>query len=198
MVEGEKWCLESANATAEPDHSIRSSPSILLTISQNQHSDAGKHGWISIRTFTPTLLWQRLTSQKVALKHWIRIIRRWPVDKVRPDNVSFQKLMQHRLDKYTSTQSATKAAPNVKPNEALASTVVSPKWDESNEMRQVNALYSFLENRYVKENPMPQSLRTPASNPTHYDDLAGELQEAPSRSWFGRVVKRLKGSLRFS
>lgn len=65
-------------------------------------------------------------------------------------------------------------------------------------MRQVNALYSLLENRYANKSPMPQSLRRPSSDPEHYDVLVKELEEAPNRSWFGGLVKRIKGSLRFS
>lgn len=38
----------------------------------------------------------------------------------------------------------------------------------------------------------------PASNPAYYDNLLEELQEAPNRSWFGRLVKRWKGMIRFS
>jgi cytochrome b pre-mRNA-processing protein 6 len=71
-------------------------------------------------------------------------------------------------------------------------------WNELHELSQTNALYSLLENRYMHENPMPAKLRRPASNPEHYDVLVRELEEAPGRSWLGALVKRVKGSLRFS
>lgn len=38
----------------------------------------------------------------------------------------------------------------------------------------------------------------PASHPTYYKDLVRELEEAPQRSWVGRLVNRWKGVLRFS
>ena len=38
----------------------------------------------------------------------------------------------------------------------------------------------------------------PASNPAYYDELVKELQEAPTRSWLSRLVKRWKGMIRFS
>lgn len=38
----------------------------------------------------------------------------------------------------------------------------------------------------------------PASNPGYYEALVKELNEAPTRSWFGSMVKRWKGFLRFS
>jgi hypothetical protein len=60
----------------------------------------------------------------------------------------------------------------------------------------INALYSLLDNRYQKEFPLPPSLRRPASNPEYYDNLLREFEEAPNRSWAGRVMKRVTGSLR--
>lgn len=62
--------------------------------------------------------------------------------------------------------------------------------------RSINALYSLLENRYQRQYPLPQYLRYPQSQPAHYDDLMEEFRDAPSRNWWGRVVKRMKGMLR--
>jgi cytochrome b pre-mRNA-processing protein 6 len=42
------------------------------------------------------------------------------------------------------------------------------------------------------------SLMEPRSNPTHYADLIKELQEAPNRTFFGRIAKKLGGLIRFS
>ena len=134
----------------------------------------------------------------MALKHWTRIIQRWPVDKVRPENVSFQKVMQRRLDKLASSTTPNEAANSITSNEALVVAVPPQTWSEEREMKQVNALDSLLEDRYSKSFPLPQSLRKPASNPTYYDDLMKEMQEAPSRSWLGGIVKRIKGSFRLT
>jgi cytochrome b pre-mRNA-processing protein 6 len=38
----------------------------------------------------------------------------------------------------------------------------------------------------------------PKSNPTYYKDLLRELEEAPKRSWFGRIAKRLGGMIRLT
>ena len=38
----------------------------------------------------------------------------------------------------------------------------------------------------------------PASNPTHYEDLVKELEEAPQRSWLGAKLNSWKGFLRLS
>ena len=139
-----------------------------------------------------------LTIQPAALKHWTRIIQRWPVDKVRPENVSFQRIMQQRLARLTNPPTAEEAATKAKVNEALVTAPTTPAMDETWELGQVNALYTLLENRYARATPLPQSLRSPASNPTHYDDLVREMAEAPSRSWLGNMVKRVKGSFRLT
>ena len=80
----------------------------------------------------------------------------------------------------------------------MVSTVAPGEWNEQAELEQVNALYALLEDRYAQEFKLPQALRQPASNPKYYDDLVAEMQAAPTRSWFGGVVKRIQGSLRFS
>ena len=38
----------------------------------------------------------------------------------------------------------------------------------------------------------------PQSNPTYYKDLVKELEEAPHRSFLGRMAKRLSGIVRFT
>ncbi|EXJ67030.1 uncharacterized protein A1O5_09676 [Cladophialophora psammophila CBS 110553] len=129
--------------------------------------------------------------QSVIFKHWVRIINQWPLDRVRPAHVHFQKVMQSRLQK---PRSPTSAAAAVKSNNAVA-TPVEP-FNEQREMRQVNALYALLENRFSNEYPTPQLVRHPKSNTSHYDDLVRELDDAPGRSWFISVWNRLKGSIR--
>ena len=99
--------------------------------------------------------------------------------------------MQARLQRI---QSPATLANNIKSNEAQV-TPAEP-FNEQKELHQVNALYALLENRFEKEHPMPQQVRHPKSNPTHYDDLVTELAEAPGRSWFTSVWNRLKGSVR--
>ncbi|KAJ9604116.1 hypothetical protein H2200_011639 [Cladophialophora chaetospira] len=132
-------------------------------------------------------------SNSVVLKHWARIMKQWPVDRVRPAHVHFQKVMQSRLQKL---QSPSTAANNVKSNDAQAIPV--QPFNEQKEMRQVNALYALLENRFENEYPIPQQVRRPRSNVSHFDDMIKELDEAPGRSWFTNVWNRLKGSVRLT
>jgi cytochrome b pre-mRNA-processing protein 6 len=129
---------------------------------------------------------------QVAVKHWARIIKQWPVDKVRPDYVSFQTIMQKRTKALTSPQ---KSVSDAKAGEGVVST--SEAFSEQREMRQVNALYALLENKFSKSYPIPENLRHPRSSPSHYDDVVREMDEAPTRSWAAGLIKKIKGSLRF-
>ena len=114
--------------------------------------------------------------------------------------------MQQRLSKIHPSTASTPstAATSIKANDALVSATppssasASGAWDEAHQTRQVNALYSLLENRYSNQSPMPQNLRRPSGDPEYYDLLVRELEEAPNRSWFAAVLKRIRGSLRFS
>lgn len=106
--------------------------------------------------------------------------------------------MQQRLDKHSSQPSPISAPSHAKSGETVVPAAKPQQWTETAELEQANVLYSLLEGRYTKEYPLPKVLRNPASNPTHYDDLVKEMQEAPTRSWLGGVVKSIKGSLRFS
>jgi cytochrome b pre-mRNA-processing protein 6 len=106
--------------------------------------------------------------------------------------------MTQRLEKHKAQTSPSAAALSVKSNQATVPAVEPRKWDEQVELDQANALYSLLEDRYATKFPLPEMLRAPASNPTYYEDLIREMQEAPTRSWLGGVMKRIKGSLRFT
>ena len=50
----------------------------------------------------------------------------------------------------------------------------------------------------VWQYPLSERILKPASSPRYYDELIKELDEAPNRSWFGRLVKRWKGFVRLS
>ena len=136
-----------------------------------------------------------LTVAQLALRHWSRIIQRWPVDKVRPEAVSFQTLMKKRIERATNPP-LNAVASNTKGTEAAATPEVRPVFNEHRELQQVNALYSLLENRFATQHPIPEELRYPASRTTHYDDFLRELEEAPSRTKFDSFMQRLKGRFR--
>ncbi|KAA6409075.1 MAG: hypothetical protein FRX48_07419 [Lasallia pustulata] len=135
-------------------------------------------------------------SKSVAYKHYQRALAQWPVDLLRPE-VSFQSAMIRRIDKRFD-QSTTRPQDNVLANGALATVPAAPRLDEKSELEQANVLYSFLENRYARKYPITERLTKPVSNPSYYEDLMTELQEAPRRSWFSSIVNKWRGFLRFS
>ena len=44
--------------------------------------------------------------------------------------------------------------------------------------------------------PASSRLMNPVSNPTYYTDLMQELDEAPDRGWFARLMAKWKGRIR--
>ncbi|KAI4126526.1 MAG: hypothetical protein LQ347_004938 [Umbilicaria vellea] len=158
-------------------------------------------------------------SKSAALKHYERALAQWPVDLLRPE-VSLQNAMRRRINKRFHP-STTRPQDNVVANGALATVPVAPRLDDRAELEQANVLYSFIENRYTKkvrmrrirglgvcklltliwkrsQYPITQNLTKPVSNPSYYEDLMKELQEAPQRSWLSRILNKWKGFLRFS
>jgi len=128
-------------------------------------------------------------SKSIAYKHYLRALSRWPKDSLRPE-CQFQDAMRRRIDRRFLPASSPDT-----PNGAQA--VANSPIDERLELEQVNAIYSLLENRYSRNYPITGSLMKPTSNPNHYTDLIKELEQAPERSLFGRMINRWKGFLRF-
>ncbi|KAI0864798.1 hypothetical protein F4860DRAFT_463460 [Xylaria cubensis] len=104
-------------------------------------------------------------------RHILRALSQWPKDTIRPE-VQFQTVLQKRFEQ--------------------------PKLNipEEEQLRQANALYSLLENRYKRTYPITGTLLQPKSNPTYFTDLLKELEEAPNRSWLDRLLLRIKGVVR--
>ncbi|KAK2768669.1 hypothetical protein FQN54_000525 [Arachnomyces sp. PD_36] len=119
------------------------------------------------------------TPLKSLSSHLRRLQSRWPSDPVRPASVSIPTYLQNHNP--SSTPSTSTPESPAKPPPTTSS---------------INALYSLVENRYANAYPLPQHLRYPASNPSHYDDLVREFAEAPTRGWFASMKKKLGGFLR--
>ena len=132
--------------------------------------------------------------QQVVYRTFTEALAKWPRDTLRPD-CQLHDVVGKRMERELAQAggNATEA-----------------------QIKQVNALYSLLENRYkstVRSHKLPFPRRTtpltplqyriserlmkPKSNPTHYTDLMKEIEEAPNRSWFGRIGKKLGGLIRF-
>ncbi|KAI0432743.1 hypothetical protein F5Y09DRAFT_300819 [Xylaria sp. FL1042] len=113
-----------------------------------------------------------MSRQAVRGQHLIlRALNQWPKDTIRPE-IQFQAIVKKRFEQ--------------------------PKLDmpEEEQLRQANALYSLLDNRYKKAYPITGSLLHPKSNPTYFTDLLKELEEAPNRSLLERLWLRVKGVVR--
>ncbi|KAI3319839.1 hypothetical protein HD806DRAFT_508096 [Xylariaceae sp. AK1471] len=104
-------------------------------------------------------------------RHILRALAQWPKDTIRPE-VQFQEVLIKRFEQPKLNMS------------------------EEEQLKQANALYSLLDNRYKKTYPITGSLLQPKSNPTYFADLLKELEEAPSRSFFDRFWLRMKGIVR--
>ncbi|KAL8664107.1 MAG: hypothetical protein Q9202_003291 [Teloschistes flavicans] len=91
-----------------------------------------------------------MAARSVIYRHYERALAQWPVDALRPQ-ISFQNVMRRRIDKQLGPASAenTSYDPSKESKDTLV-TSLKP-YDENAEMEQVNALYSLLENRYVKQ-----------------------------------------------
>ncbi|OTB00774.1 hypothetical protein M426DRAFT_324014 [Hypoxylon sp. CI-4A] len=105
-----------------------------------------------------------------AQRHVLRALSQWPKDTLRPQ-IQFQDVLRKRFE-------------------------ASSNLSEQEQLKQANALYSLIDNRYKKKYPITGSLLRPKSQPSYFTDLVRELEEAPNRSYFGRLWLRLKGVIR--
>lgn len=139
-----------------------------------------------------------LTSQ-ILNKQYKAAFARWPKDLLRPD-VQLQELLggQHLADRLGGRRSAASPITDIAIQKATGRAPANPPTSDLGQLRQVNALYSLLDDRYKKQYCLTGVLMAPRSNPTYYSDLMTELEEAPKRSFFGRVKKRLGGMFRLS
>ncbi|KAI4226713.1 MAG: hypothetical protein L6R36_002968 [Xanthoria steineri] len=138
-----------------------------------------------------------MAGKSVAYRHFQKVLAQWPLDILRPQ-LSFQDVMRRRIDKQLgpSTADETTYDPAKESKDTLV-THLKP-YDEQAQLQQVNVLYSFMENRYAKRYPLSNRLMKPLSNPEYYENLVKELEEAPKRSFFGRLLNSWKGFVRWS
>ncbi|PSK53885.1 hypothetical protein B9Z65_7691 [Elsinoe australis] len=126
-------------------------------------------------------------NRAVVAKHYARLASRWPQDVLRPET-QFQKVLMAR------TESAPSPNPEI---QGFLEKVLGPgQTPRAVELKEVNALYSLLENRYSKASPLSTDMMKPKSDPEYYSRLERELKATPSRSWFGKVFNRVKGLVR--
>ena len=127
----------------------------------------------------PDLFTTPIMATKSLLPHYTRLLRLWPLDRLRASSPSlqFQRLLEQRL--------------NTPPHSAPSIHASGPS------KREINAAYLLLDDTFGRKYKLSERMMKPQSQPEHYERLAREIEEAPDRSWFGRVVKRLGGMVRF-
>ncbi|CAK7237931.1 hypothetical protein SEUCBS140593_010208 [Sporothrix eucalyptigena] len=135
----------------------------------------------------------------MSLKIYKAAFARWPKDLLRPD-VQLQDVLggQNLSDRLGGRRSAASPVTDVAIQMATGRAPANPSTSDLAQLRQVNALYSLLDDRFKTQHQLKGTLLTPRSNPTYYNDLVTELEEAPTRSFLGRVRKRLGGMFRLS
>ncbi|KAL7276887.1 hypothetical protein RUND412_000127 [Rhizina undulata] len=142
-------------------------------------------------------------SVKNSLYHQYRaLIERWPVDPLRP-TLNFQNFLRSRIDREfgrSVEHDATIPTQNT-PGPATTGNAEEGgkpviKFSETDAHRQLNALASLLENRYVKRYPVTDHLLKPKAKPDYYENLLRELEQAPNRSWLQRMLNSWKGWVR--
>ncbi|KAK3642035.1 hypothetical protein LTR56_010906 [Elasticomyces elasticus] len=122
--------------------------------------------------------------------HYARLLTRWPVDLLRPEkHQQFQTLLKSRITPNTTSTSPSTSA-------SASSSSTAPSSASVGSESEVNAAYLLLDNSLTKLFPMSRELMEPKSNPTHYSDLAREIDEAPGRTWWGGVVRKMRGMVR--
>ncbi|RKF60151.1 hypothetical protein GcM3_168002 [Golovinomyces cichoracearum] len=129
-------------------------------------------------------------SKSIPYQHYLRALSQWPRDALRPE-CQFKDIVRRRVDKMFLSNPHIES-PNSTPGKTRTEI------NEKKELEQVNALYLILENRFSQRYPIKGSMMKPESNPSYYSDLVNELETAPSRGLWDRIVKKCKGMLRFS
>ncbi|KAK8196931.1 hypothetical protein IWZ00DRAFT_542309 [Phyllosticta capitalensis] len=121
-----------------------------------------------------------MSATSTIARHYARIASLWPVDTLRPA-LSFQSALNKRQKAVTSTSSSSSATTTPPPQES----------------RDLNALYSLLDNRYKRTYPLSPRFLRPNSKATYYEDLMQELERSTQRNWWQGFVTKLKARLRF-
>ncbi|CAJ0547224.1 Ff.00g018510.m01.CDS01 [Fusarium sp. VM40] len=114
-------------------------------------------------------------SRPLSQKIYSDVFKRWPKQALRPD---------HQLQDVLS-KTVTERFQNYKPSM------------EREEIQKARALQFLLRDRFNDRFKLKGLLLEPKSQPTYFTDLVKEIDEAPNRSWFERLGKRLSGMIRF-
>ncbi|PHH79954.1 hypothetical protein CDD82_2057 [Ophiocordyceps australis] len=113
-------------------------------------------------------------SRSLAQRIYTDALTKWPKQNLRPD-LQFQDIMrdavQDRFREYHPSM-------------------------EADELLKARALQFLLQDKFKNEYSLKGPMLEPRSQPTYFDDLMREIEEAPKRTWLGRLGKKLTGMIR--
>jgi cytochrome b pre-mRNA-processing protein 6 len=127
--------------------------------------------------------------------HYKRLLTIWPKDPLRP-NLPFQKAIEHRAARFAPSTAQKTDAARINSTTAPDASSAGPL-DARQELRNINALYSLLDNRYSKLHPTSPAMLKPRGNPEYYDKLLADIKEAPNRSWLKAKWENMKMKVRW-
>lgn len=103
-------------------------------------------------------------------RSYLRIVREWPEDKVRP-NRGMKQILEKRVEETFRTTNPTK------------------ELDLEVARKELAALESLLDNTFKEKYPISDNILTPAGNPNYYSKLVSSLEASKdgSRSALARL-----------
>ncbi|KAH8175157.1 hypothetical protein LIA77_03575 [Sarocladium implicatum] len=113
-------------------------------------------------------------SRPVSQRIYASVFSKWPKQELRPDyqfQEAVQEAVQERFKHYK---------PSMEPEEVL----------------RARALQFLVQDKFMNRYRLGDKMLKPKSQPTYFEDLVREIEEAPKRSWFERLGKRLSGMIR--
>ncbi|UNI15572.1 hypothetical protein JDV02_002096 [Purpureocillium takamizusanense] len=79
---------------------------------------------------------------------------------------------------------------------AVEERYAGAKTNEAEELLKARALQFLVQNKFRDRYKLKGPMLEPQSQPTYFEDLVREIEEAPRRTWLERLGKRLSGIIR--
>ncbi|KOS22464.1 hypothetical protein ESCO_002317 [Escovopsis weberi] len=113
-------------------------------------------------------------SRSVARKIYSDVFAKWPRQDLRPDYQFQDVLGKVVADRFKTYDPST----------------------EHDEMLKARALQFLVQDKFRDRYKLKGPMLQPKSQPTYFQDLVREIEEAPKRSWLERLTKRISGMIR--
>ncbi|PNP46152.1 hypothetical protein TGAM01_v200262 [Trichoderma gamsii] len=113
-------------------------------------------------------------SRSLARRIYSDVFAKWPKQDLRPD-YQFQDVLAKVVDERFKTYTPS---------------------TESEELLKARALQFLVQNKFRDRYKLKGPMLEPKSQPTYFEDLVREIEEAPKRTWLERLGKRLSGMIR--